>query len=257
VNKTSKAAGFALGVAMTLCGTGTVRASDGAVGVEPGIPQYSPGAGVSGKLSAVGSDTLADLFEQWFEPFKGMYPGVDPSYDPKGSGAAPKALIDGTAVVGPMSREMKPEEIASFEGKFGFKPTPVAVALDALAVYVHKDNPVKQLTMQQVDAIFSSTRKGGATADVTTWGQVGLTGEWANRPINLYGRNSASGTYTYFKEHVLAKGDFKATVKEAPGSATVVQNVTSDRDAIGYSGIGYRTSGVKAVPIVAKDGTPY
>jgi phosphate transport system substrate-binding protein len=156
-----------------------------------------------------------------------------------------------------MSREMKPEEIASFEKKFGYKPTAVAVALDALAIFVSKDNPIDKLTLQQADAIFSSTRKSGAPADITTWGQLGLTGEWASHPINLYGRNSASGTYSYFKEHVLAKGDYKSTVKEAPGSATVVQNVTADRDGIGYSGIGYRTSGVKAVPIVGKDGTPY
>src|SRR5262245_6426775 len=254
---TSKAAGIAMGIALTIGGTGTVRASDGAIGVEPGIPQYSAGAGVSGKLSAVGSDTLADLFEQWFTGFKQMYPGIEPSYDPKGSGAAPKALIDGTAVIGPMSREMKPEEVTSFEKKFGYKPTAIAVSLDALAIYVNKDNPIDKLTLQQADAIFSSTRKSGAPADITTWGQLGLTGEWASRPINLYGRNSASGTNAYFKEHVLAKGDYKPTVKEAPGSATVVQNITSDRDGIGYSGIGYRTSGVKPVPIVGKDGTAY
>jgi phosphate transport system substrate-binding protein len=153
-----------------------------------------------------------------------------------------------------MSREMKADESNKFEQKFGYKPTVVRVALDALAVYVHKDNPIQSLTLQQVDAIFSSTRKSGAPSDITTWGQLGLTGEWAGKAISLYGRNSASGTYGYFKEHALAKGDYKATVKEQPGSAAVVQGVSADLGGIGYSGIGYKTSEVRAVPIVGKDG---
>ena len=175
----------------------------------------------------------------------------------KGSSTAPPALIEGTANFGPMSREMKAEEISKFETKFGYKPTAIRTALDALAVYVHKDNPIASLTLAQVDAIFSSTRKGGAPSDVTTWGQLGLTGDWAGKPISLYGRNSASGTYGYFKEHVLSKGDYKATVKEQPGSAAVVQGVSADLGGCGYSGIGYKTSGVRAVPIVGKDGKPY
>jgi phosphate transport system substrate-binding protein len=256
VNKNSVTAGIVMGFALTVGGV-RANAADSGVGVEEGIPKYAAAQGVSGKLSAVGSDTLGDTFDQWFIAFHDMYPSVERSYDPKGSGAAPKALIDGTAVLGPMSREMKPDEIATFENKFGYKPTGIAVALDALAIFVNKDNPLEKLTLQQADAIFSSTRKSGAPADVTTWGQLGLTGEWASRPINLYGRNSGSGTYVYFKEHVLAKGDYKATVKEAPGSSTVVNNLTTDRDGIGYSGIGYRTSGVKAVPIVGKDGAAY
>ena len=121
-----------------------------------------------------------------------------------------------------------------------------------LAVYVHKDNPIKSLTLQQVDAIFSKTRKGGFEKDIRTWGDLGLTGEWAKKPISLYGRNSASGTYGYFKEHALFKGDFKDTVKEQPGSSAVVQGVASDKYGIGYSGIGYKTADVRAVPLAAE-----
>ena len=225
--------------------------------VDAGLPAYQTVPGISGKLSSVGSDTLLNLMNYWAEGFQRFYSGVNMEIEGKGSSTAPPALIEGSSHFGPMSREMKAEEIDKFEKKNGYKPTAVIVALDALAVYVNKDNPITQLTLEQLDAIFSSTRKSGAKADITTWGQLGLTGEWAGVPISLYGRNSASGTYGYFKEHVLAKGDYKATVKEAPGSATVVQNVTSDRDGIGYSGIGYRTSGVKSVPIVGKDGTSY
>ncbi|HJZ12653.1 MAG TPA: PstS family phosphate ABC transporter substrate-binding protein, partial [Acidobacteriota bacterium] len=145
-------------------------------------------------------------------------------------------------------RQMKSTEIDAFEKKYGYKPTEMKVAIDALAIYVHKDNPIKGLTLGQADGIFSSTFKRGGK-NTTKWGQLGLTGEWANRPISLYGRNSASGTYGFFKENVLNKGDYKATVKEQPGSSSVVQGVASDLSGIGYSGIGYKTSGVKAVAI--------
>jgi phosphate transport system substrate-binding protein len=151
-----------------------------------------------------------------------------------------------------MSRAMKPEEEA-FEKKHGCKPTRISVALDCLAVFVHKDNPVKSLTMEQIDCLFSKTRKSGGAA-VATWGDLDLTGQWQNLPISLYGRNSASGTYAFFKEHALLKGDYKDTVKEQPGSAAVVNGVANDRAAIGYSGIGYVTSEVRALPLAKKAG---
>jgi phosphate transport system substrate-binding protein len=175
----------------------------------------------------------------------------------KGSSTAPPALIAGTAQFGPMSREMKQEEIDKFEAAYGYKPTAVRTSIDALAVYVNKDNPIEGMTLPQIDAVFSKTRRGGFAQDLTTWGQLGLTGEWANKPMSLYGRNSASGTYGYFKEHALYKGDYKDTVKEQPGSASVVQGVTEDRYGIGYSGIGYITSGVRAVPLATKEGEPF
>ena len=247
----------AAAAAVSCLGGGVGFADAPAAGVEEEIPKYEAAKGVSGNLSSVGSDTLLELMTLWSAGFKNVYSNVNFAIEGKGSATAPPALIAGTSHFGPMSREMKPDEIAAFEKQFGYKPTGVAVALDALAIYVGKDNPIEKLTLQQADAIFSSTRKGGAPGDVTTWGQLGLTGEWASLPISLYGRNSASGTYTYFKEHVLSKGDYKATVKEMPGSAAVVDAITTDRGGIGYSGVGYRTSGVRAVPIVAKDGTPY
>ncbi|MCI0616456.1 phosphate ABC transporter substrate-binding protein, partial [bacterium] len=209
---------------------------------------YSPASGVSGNVSSVGSDTLNNLMTLWAEGFKAKYPNVKIQIEGKGSSTAPPALIEGTAQFGPMSREMKSTEIDAFEKKYGYKPTPVKVAIDALAVYVHKDNPLEGLTLQQVDGIFSSTRKSGGK-NITTWGQVGLSGDWSSKPMSLYGRNSASGTYGFFKEVALVKGDYRPTVKEQPGSSSVVQGVSSDLAGIGYSGIGYKTSGVKAVSI--------
>jgi len=190
------------------------------------------------------------------EAFQKLYPNVRIQVEGKGSSTAPPALIAGTAQFGPMSRAMKPTEIDQFEGKYGYRPTQIRTSYDALALYVNKDNPLERLTLAQADAVFSKTRKRGGKA-ATTWGALGLTGDWANRPISLYGRNSASGTYGFFKEHVLANGDYRDTVKEQPGSASVVQGITEDRFGIGYSGIGYRTSGVKNLALAVRDGAGF
>lgn len=219
-----------------------------AVKVNPALPEYKPVSGISGSISSVGSDTLNNVMTYWAEGFKAMYPNVKIGIEGKGSSTAPPSLIAGTSQFGPMSRQMKPTEIDDFEKKFGYKPTEIKVAIDALAVYVNKDNPITGLTLTQVDGLFSSTRKRGGK-DITKWGQLGLTGEWADKPVSLYGRNSASGTYGFFKDNALSKGDYKPTVKEQPGSSAVVQGVSSDLGGVGYSGIGYRTSGVKAVPL--------
>ena len=213
------------------------------------LTSYKKVSGVSGNLNSIGSDTLNNLMAYWVEGFGKKYPNVKIQVEGKGSTTAPPALIEGTSQLGPMSREMKGEEIDKFEKKWGYQPTKVAVAIDTLAVFVHKNNAIKSLSLQQVDAMFSKTRKGGSAKDIKTWGELGLTGEAASRTLSLYGRNSASGTYGYFKEHALFKGDYKDTVKEQPGSSSVVQSVGSDRFAIGYSGIGYATSGVRAVPL--------
>ena len=238
-------------LAVAVCVAVVLTAASYAAAVEASaeLKGYQKTGDVSGNLTSIGSDTLANLMTMWAEEYCKMYPNVKPQIEAKGSATAPPALTEGTALLGPMSRKMKPEEEDSFEAKHGFKPTRFDVALDCLAVYVHKDNAVKGFTLAQLDCIFSKTRKSGF-ADVTTWGQAGLSdAAWADQPISLYGRNSASGTYTYFKEHVLQKGDYKDTVKEQPGSAAVVNGVAKDRQGIGYSGIGYRTSEVRAVPL--------
>ncbi len=242
--------GLMAAAALTL---GTAVAAN-AQQIDPKLPDYKPVSGVSGSVKSIGSDTLNNLMTLWAEGFKSMYPNVKIEIEGKGSSTAPPALVAGTAQFGPMSRPMKGAEIDAFEKKFGYKPSAIRSAVDALAVFVHKDNPIQCMTIQQVDAVFSKTRKGGANKDIATWGDLGLTGEWASKPISLYGRNSASGTYGYFKEVALFNGDYKDSVKEQPGSSTVVQGVASDKFAIGYSGIGYKTADVRVVPLAAKPG---
>jgi phosphate transport system substrate-binding protein len=240
----------ALAVLGVLALSGVAKAQQ----VDPSLQGYKAVSGVSGSLKSIGSDTLNNLMTLWAEGFMAKYPNVKIEIEGKGSSTAPPALIAGTAQFGPMSREMRKAEIDEFEKKFGYKPAAIRGAVDALAVYVHKDNPIKCLSLQQVDAIFSKSRKGGTDKDLKTWGDLGLTGEWASRPISLYGRNSASGTYGYFKEVALFGGDYKDGVKEQPGSSTVVQGVASDKFGMGYSGIGYKTADVRTVPLSRKTG---
>ncbi|VAW47503.1 Phosphate ABC transporter, periplasmic phosphate-binding protein PstS (TC 3.A.1.7.1) [hydrothermal vent metagenome] len=222
------------------------------------LNEYQKVSGVSGHLSSVGSDTLANLMTLWAEEFKRYYPNVNIQIQAAGSSTAPPALTEGTSSIGPMSRKMKSKELSMFEKKHGYKPTAIGVAIDALAVYVHKNNPIKNLTIAQVDAIFSSTRKCGVKNDIATWGDAGVnSGSLANKSIQMYGRNSVSGTYGFFKKKALCKGDFKSSVNEQPGSASVVQSVSASINGIGYSGFGYKTAGVKMLPIAKKAGGKY
>jgi len=228
-----------------------------AIQVDPALPTYQKAAGVSGNFTSVGSDTLNNLMTLWAEEFKRLYPNVNIQIQGAGSSTAPPALTEGASNFGPMSRVMNAKEIEGFEKKHGYKPHAVPVAIDALAVYVNKDNPIPGLSIEQVDAIFSVGRKCGGAKDITKWGDVGMTGEWASRDIAMYSRNSVSGTYGYFKDVALCKGDFKRNVAEQPGSASVVQSVATQINAIGYSGIGYKTSGVRALPLSKKTGQPF
>jgi phosphate transport system substrate-binding protein len=230
--------------------------ADEAITLDPALKSYIKVSGVSGNVNSIGSDTLNNLMTLWAEGFRKQYPNVKIQIEGKGSSTAPPALIEGTAQLGPMSRSMKNTEVDAFERKFRYKPTAFPVAIDALAVYVNKDNPITGLTMAQVDAIFSKSRRWGHNENIQVWKQTGVNGDFGNSPISIYGRNSASGTYGFFKEHALKNGDFKDEVKEQPGSASVVQSVSEDQAGIGYSGIGYLTSNVRAVPLAEKDGAP-
>ena len=228
-----------------------------AVRVDPRIQPYRKVSGISGSASSIGSDTMTNLMALWLEGFRRYYPNVHIQIEGKGSSTAPPALIEGTAQLGPMSRAMKASETDEFEERYGYAPTSLRTSLDALAVFVNKDNPLEGLTLLQVDAIFSRTRRGGYPVETNRWGQLGLAGEWGMARISLYGRNSASGTYGFFKSAALFKGDYRDEVKEQPGSASVVQGVTEDRYGIGYSGIGYRTSGVRLVPLSEAGEMPF
>lgn len=217
--------------------------------VDPNLPDYERVSGISGSLSSVGSDTLNNLMTLWAEEFNSIYPNVNIQIQGAGSSTAPPALTEGTSNFGPMSRMMRDSEIRAFEERHGYAPTIVPVAIDMVAVYVNKDNPIESMTLPEVDAVFSATRSCGHDANIDRWGGLGLTGGWESRDITIYGRNAVSGTYGYFRETALCGGDFKDTVNEQPGSSAVVRGVEQTLGGIGYSGIGYKTSGVRVVPL--------
>lgn len=217
--------------------------------VDPELPDYEPHRVVGGNIRSVGSDTMLNLMQLWAGEFKQKHPIV-PQVEGKGSSTAPPALLEGQSQFGPMSREMEDEEIDAFIDKFGYEPTALRVAIDCVAIFVNKDNPVKSLSVEQLEQIFSV-----AGPERMTWGDVGVTeAGWRDRPISLTGRNSASGTYKFFKKLACGGNDFKPTVQENPGSAGVVNAVSRDPSAIGYSGIGYRTPDVKIVPLSFSEG---
>lgn len=216
------------------------------------LPHYERFGSLSGNISSTGSDTLANMMTLWAEEFRRLYPSVNMQIQAAGSSTAPPALTESTSNLGPMSRKMKSREVQAFEKRHGYKPTEIKVAIDALAIFVHQDNPIKGLYVEDIDAIFSNNRACGANSDINRWGDLGLNGFWQGKDIQLYGRNSVSGTYGYFKTEVLCKGDFKNSVNEQPGSASVVQSVSTSLNSIGYSGIGYKTSGARTVPIGEK-----
>lgn len=238
-----------MAVALAALPVGLVQADDNEVTEE--LRPYERARGISGSLRSIGSDTMNNLMALWAEEFERFYPNVRVEIEGKGSSTAPAALIEGQAQFGPMSREMRSSESDAFENRFGYPPTLLRTGIDALAVYVHKDAPLDEITIDQVTEVFSVAGRD------MTWGDLGVEDSaWRNRPIALYGRNSASGTYGYFQSVALQGNDYKSSVREQPGSSAVVQAVSRDRYAMGYSGIGYRTANVKPLAISEAEGFP-
>jgi phosphate transport system substrate-binding protein len=226
-----------------------IAAGASAEGLDSDLPVYRTVGELSGRIHSVGSDTMGGLMKRWSEGFKELYPNVTIEIESKGSGTAPAALVEGTSQLGPMSRPMESGELDAFNKKYGYGPSSFPVSVDALAVYVNKNNPIQCLTLQQLDQIFSKDHWNSGGLNIKTWGDAGLTGDWESKPITLFGRNSLSGTFEVFKESVLRRGDFKDELKEQPDSSSVVSMVGSDKFAIGYSGIGYLTGDVRALAL--------
>ncbi|WP_082122528.1 PstS family phosphate ABC transporter substrate-binding protein [Arsukibacterium sp. MJ3] len=217
------------------------------------LPQLA--AAPSGNLSSVGSDTLHQVMQLWGEEYNRRFPEVNFQLQSNGSSTAPVALIEGTAGLGPMSRMMRETELQQFTQRFGYPPTAVPVAIDLLAVYVHPANPLKQISLPQLDAMFSINRRCGGVNDIQQWGDLGLPGRWQSRFINLYSRNSVSGTYGYFKQFVLCNGDIKARTNQLAGSSAMLKAISQSESGIGYSGIGYANVGVKVLPLLLANGS--
>lgn len=249
-----RTSGFILVWSLALLATGA--GTDSRADTAPTLQPYRQVAGISGNLSGIGSDTMAGLMLLWSQEFSRLYPNVNIQLQAAGSSAAPVALIEGTASLAPMSRPMPEQEQLAFGQRYGYPPTAITVAMDALAVFVHRDNPIPGLSLTQLDAIFSATRRCGSTSRITRWQQLGVGGQLGPQPLLLYGRNTVSGTYSFFRERALCQGDFHSQVNEQPGSASVIQSVATARNAIGYSSLAYSSTSVRVLPL-SRQGRDY
>ena len=254
----------------------SVRAEQGgpfaALTVDEGLAPYSPQAQVSGGLKIQGSDTMSPLMTRLAAEFQRRQPQVTMNVKGGGSTKAVAEFLEPPQIPARIilkeertnhfplmatSRELLDSEIKQFVAQHGYEPLAIPVAVDAVALYVHKDNPLPGLTLDQVDAIFSTTRKRGHKTEIKQWGQLGLGNGWEKAEIQLYGRDRKSGTRAFFQEHVLAGGEFAQKLQEQPGAASVILSLSRDQLGIGYSGFGLQTSTVRMVPLAENEGMPF
>jgi phosphate transport system substrate-binding protein len=220
------------------------------------LPPYPTVAGLTGKVTSIGASGTTNLIARAAAEFKQIYPGVTLQVTAGLTSIGPPALVEGRADVVPMSRPLLPEEVKTFRAKYGYPPTEIKVAADALAVYVEKRNPVDGLTLAQLDAIFSRTRRRGGPA-IETWGQAGLTGDWVDRPIPLYGYGPTDGVHQVFRQQVLLGGEYRLSLQVVPAGSLIVQDVAADPSAIGCASIFFASKRTRAVPIAGDDGRFY
>lgn len=225
--------------------------------VDPSLPAYRPKEQVSGTIKLVGSNTMSQVASIWIEGFRQFHPNVEIENEIRGSANAVSSVISGEATFGLLSRSIHPQEVAAFEEKFGHAPTVLTPTFEPIAVYAQESNPINGLTLQQLDAIFSTTRLRGAQAEATTWGDLGLSGAWASRPITLQGRSSDTGSVVFFRDAVLAGGAYRRDMVEHRTNVDLVKGVAADPGAIGIAGRTYMLPGVKTIPLSLGEGKPY
>jgi phosphate transport system substrate-binding protein len=233
------------------------------------LPAYQPRRDIkiSGTFKGAASDVLVVLAQKWMEKFKTYYPDVQLSISPPYAGSLGAIeLVKGDLDFVFVSRELKPDDISKFKTKFGYAPLSVPIsggsyrhfgALDTVAFFVNKDNPIEQLTFKQLDQMYSSTHARGGAA-ITKWGDLGLTGEWADKPINLVGIRPWNGFEEFVRQRVLSadgkRGEWRDGIKFEKVVFPMAKDIAADRYSIGYSGMAYTDAPVKLVPLVEKEG---
>jgi phosphate transport system substrate-binding protein len=220
------------------------------------LPSYEPVAGLSGEINCIGAPTTTNLVARVATQFRQMYPNVTLPISSGLTDIGPSALLEGRADLVPMSRALTPEEIKDFAGKYGYAPTEIKVAADALAIFVEKRNPVPGLTLKQLDEIFSRTQRRGGSP-IHTWGEAGLTGEWADRPIVLYGYAPEDAAHQIFQQQVLEGGSFQLSMRAQRGGSSIVQGVAAVPGSIGFASIFFACKRVRTVPLAGADGRLY
>ena len=236
--------------------------------LDPSLPAFQPRKEkLTGSFHGAASDVMKVLVEKWVEKFRAYHPDVTFTIPPPYAGSLGAVeLVKGDLDFVFVSRELKPDDVKGFKAKFGYDPLSVPVsggsyrhfgALDAIAFYVNKDNPIEKISFEQLDALYSSTHHRGGKP-VTKWGDLGLTGDWADKPIKLYGIKPWNGFEEFVRQRVLSVGDKRGEWRDDIAFEKVVfpvaKKVSDDRYGIGYSGIAYIDAGVKVIPVVEKPG---
>ena len=240
--------------------------------LDPALSAYHPSTKLSGSLKMVGPDVMVNLMKLWVGKFEEVNPDVKVAIESVAPGASIAGLTDGSAQLAPAARELFPAETAPFEQKYGYQPYAIRAGVgsyrtpgktSALAFFVNKENPIENLSMAQLDAIYSSTRRRGYKNDITTWGQLGVKGEWADKPIVAYEVKRPNGQSAFLGERVLANGEYKDGIRALPPSGAgnvfkeIVERITADRYAIGYATFADATPGVKPLGLSETEGGPY
>lgn len=245
---------IANGVAAAPSGAG--GAVDGTMNSPDMLPSYAPVVDLTGKIASIGDSTTTNLVARLAAEFRMMYPNVTLEITASPTSIGPSALLDGRADIVPMSRRLTHEEVQGFTKKYGYPPTEIRVANDALAIYVEKRNPLPGLTLVQLDGIFSRTQRRGGSS-IETWGQAGLTEEWAELPITLYGYGLGDGARQVFQQQGLDGGEFRLSLRVEGGGSSIVQGVAANPGAIGFASIFFTCKGVRVVPLAGADGRFY
>jgi phosphate transport system substrate-binding protein len=242
--------------------------------VDPSIPSWTPGEVKSEpeeEVNLVGADIMDEITLGWIKLYRKAYPKLSVTMEAKASGTGGPALTEGRSHMAPIGRELMPAEEKAFEDKFGYKPLAIRVATGSVGslgktatsvIFVDKDNPIKGLTLSELDAIYSKSRKRGH-ADITTWGQLGLTGEWANRPIHLYGLKPVNGIEQFVKNVVLLGGEYKDNIQYTKGKgfthafSVAAEDMATNKGGLTYALLSNVTPNIKVVPLAEKEGQPF
>ena len=217
--------------------------------LDPNLPYYRPVEKLSGELKLGGSNTLSHIATVWIDSFTQFYPDVKITIDVNGSRQAVKDVKAGKTQIGLLSRTVHREEVEDFSKAFGYGPTVLTPCMERTGIFVHKDNPIKSLTLAQLDAIYSDDCRRGAEKPCRTWGQLGLTGAWASKPIVAHGRTKDTGSQVFIQQSVMLGAKMRSDLKAHKGNVEMLQAVTQDPNSVGFSGLSYATSDVKAVPL--------
>ena len=254
LNRARVASGLALAVGLSCFGWLQAQTAQIRAKVPASIPKYQPLVQVKGALDLSGADELADLGDEWSSAFRKVHPESNLIYRSKHTKDAVKEFVDGSSLLVLAARELSADEVKAFQGKFGYMPMRIPVCMDANIVFVNKNNPLTSITMEQLDAIYSKSRLGGAKSPALVWGDLGLKGEWAKLPITAYARVEGTATRASFAEKAMLKGEYRAGIVDRDDPSSLAEAVMTDQAGIAFGTMASWYFANKVLPVVPAHG---